>query len=76
MIWVAPQWCIFYVAAIVMAAGWWGLTVAGLRVSPWLVPFYSGPLLAAVMLIYARLVGRLAGCIAAAIESRSEEDEP
>ena len=66
----------FYLEATAMAAVWMTLTVAGLRRSPWLVPLYSGPLLAAVMLIYARLVGRLAGCIAAEMESRPEDESP
>jgi hypothetical protein len=56
-------WGLFYVETGVLAWGWTLLTAAGLREEPWLTPLYSGPLLSAVMLIYARLLGRLAGCI-------------
>ena len=39
------------------------------------MPLYGAPLGAAVLLIYARLVGRLAGCIAAADVKRTEGDD-
>lgn len=59
------QWLLFYVETGSLIMVWVTLTASGLRASPWLVPLHSGPLLAAVMLIYARLVGRLAWHIAA-----------
>jgi hypothetical protein len=42
---------------------------------PWLVPLYAAPLLATIILIYARLIGRLAGCISAATSKLSEGDD-
>ena len=74
MPWLWRPWAVFYLATGAMAAGWWFLTVACLRASPWLMPFCSGPLLAAAMFVYARLIGRLGALIAAEIESRSEEE--
>ena len=56
-------WGLFYVETGALAWGWTLLTATGLRQEPWPTPFYAAPLLAAVILIYARLVGRLAGCI-------------
>jgi hypothetical protein len=57
-------WGLFYLQTAALAVGWVLLTKAGLAESPWVVPLYAGPLLAAIILIYARLAGRLAGCIA------------
>ena len=60
-------WGIFYLATGAMAAGWTILTKSGLvGPNPWLTPLYAAPLLAIIILIYARLIGRLAVCIAAA----------
>jgi hypothetical protein len=56
-------WVLFYVETAVMAWAWTWLTLAGLREEPWLTPLYAAPLLAAILLIDARLAGRLAGCI-------------
>jgi len=66
-------WALFYVETTVLIAGWTILTLFGLATSPWWTPLYSGPILAAVALIYARLVGRLGTCIAREQESRSDE---
>jgi hypothetical protein len=58
-------WILFYLQVVPMAAGWWYVTRTELRSqTPWLVPLYSAPLLSAIILIYARLIGRLGGCIA------------
>jgi hypothetical protein len=57
-------WIFFYVETSALILGWILLTAAGLGRAPWLVPVYTAPLLAAIILIYARLAGRLAGCIA------------
>ncbi len=60
-------WVLFYLETAPLAMVWTALTVDGLRgPSPWLTPLYSAPLLAFTILIYARLVGRLAGCMTAA----------
>ena len=69
-------WVIFYLSTTAMMIGWMMLAMVGLMNSPWWVPLYCGPLLAALMLIYARLIGRLAKCIAADIESRESQEEP
>jgi hypothetical protein len=63
-------WGLFYLQTAALAAGWFWLTKAGLEESlgvlPGAVPLFSAPLLALIILIYARLAGRLAGCIAEA----------
>jgi hypothetical protein len=60
-------WGLFYLETGAMALGWTLLTRAGLvGQSPWLTPLYAAPLLATIILIYARLTGRLAACIAGA----------
>ena len=46
-----------------MIVGWGLVTVVGLARATVATTFYSGPILAAVMLIYARLLGRLARLI-------------
>lgn len=56
-------WGLFYVETGALVWGWTLLAATGMREEPWPTPFYAAPLLAAVILIYARLVGRLAGCI-------------
>lgn len=60
-------WGLFYAETTPLIVGWILLTAAGVHgYSPWSTPAYAGPLLATIILIYARLLGRLAGCIAAA----------
>jgi len=69
-------WGLFFLQTMPPIVGWILLTRAGLGgPSPWLTPLYAGPLLAAIILIYARLSGRLAGCIGAAIEEPSNEGD-
>lgn len=69
-------WAAFFLETTPLLVGWTLLTQAGLAgPSPWLTPVYAGPLLAAVILIYARLIGRLAGCIRVATESLNEGDD-
>ncbi len=55
-------WLLFYLETGAITVAWCAVTVASDFV-PWLAPFVSGPALAAAMLIYARLLGRLALCI-------------
>ncbi len=56
-------WALFYVETGAIIWVWSEVTVTGLHEEPWPTPLYSAPILAAVILIYARLLGRLAGCI-------------
>jgi hypothetical protein len=64
---VAWAWGLFYLETIPLAVGWTMLVKTGLAgQGPWLTPLYAGPLLAVIILICARLIGRLAGCIAKA----------
>ena len=53
-------WLLFYVETGVLIAIWAVPTVAFFQPYPWVTSLFSGPLLGAVMLIYARLIGRLA----------------
>jgi hypothetical protein len=68
-------WGLFYLETGAMFWAWTMLTWAGLREDVWTAPLYAAPLLAAVILIYARLVGRLGGCIARETQRRVEEDD-
>ena len=72
-------WGIFYLETIPAAVGWAWLTAAGLASdTAWQTPLYSAPLLAAIIFIYARLIGRIAECIAwstAEPENEREEDD-
>jgi hypothetical protein len=68
-------WALFYLETGTMIVAWTLLTRAGLvGETSWLTPLFAGPLLAAILLIYARLTGRLAGCIAAATQLSIEEN--
>jgi hypothetical protein len=59
-------WGLFFLEITPMAVVWTILTKKELAGdTPWLVPLYAAPFLAVIILIYARLTGRLAGCIAA-----------
>jgi hypothetical protein len=72
----AGAWGLFFLETLPPIVGWGELTIAGLgSASPWLTPVYTGPLLAAIILIYARLLGRLAGCIETALEKTSNEGD-
>ena len=55
-------WLLFYVETGVLIAIWAVPTVAFFVPHPWVTSLFSGPLLGAVMLIYARLIGRMAWC--------------
>ncbi len=73
-------WGLFYLETTPMIAVWTWLVKTQLAGrGPWLVPLYAGPLLATIILIYARLAGRLAGCISAAtaklLNEGDDEDE-
>jgi hypothetical protein len=71
-------WALFFLEITPMVVAWVWLTTVELHGegdTPWLVPLYSAPLLAAIILIYARLIGRLAGCIAATTTSSTEGDD-
>lgn len=56
----ARGWLMFYLITTALLAGWIVALDAGLRESPYLAMFLSGPVAAALILIYARLLGRLA----------------
>jgi hypothetical protein len=59
-----PTWLLFYLETAVLIVGWTWLVATGFEQQPWFTPLYGAPVLAMVILIYARLVGRLAACIA------------
>ena len=69
------QWGLFYLQTTAIALVWTLLTVGGLRLAPWVMPLYSAPILGAGLLIYARLVGRLAWCIAQQQEQGGNKEE-
>ena len=63
-------WCLFYLETGVMLLMWVGLVVVGIVMrQPYLMVLYAAPLLAYIVLVYARLLGRLAWC------ASLEEDE-
>ena len=69
-------WGLFFLETTPMAVVWTSITRAGLRSeSPWLTPLYAAPLLAALILVYARLLGRLAGYIAKTTSESSAEGD-
>jgi hypothetical protein len=73
---VGWAWGLFYLETIPLAVGWTLLVQTGLAgQGRWLAPLYAAPLLAAIILIYARLIGRLAGCISAATKLSNEGDD-
>ena len=53
-------WLMFYLLTTLMFAAWVAAFDAGIRESPYLAMLLSGPVVAAMILIYARLLGRLA----------------
>jgi hypothetical protein len=63
-LWTHPAlWLIFYVEAALLLLTWMGIALIGMAVGGlWFVPV-SCMLIAAVALIYARLLGRLAWCL-------------
>jgi hypothetical protein len=54
------MWLAFYLVSTAVLAGWFIPTAVAISVAPFVVMLVAGPALAAVILIYARLVGRLA----------------
>jgi len=70
-------WALFFLEITPMILVWTLLTARELDLETyWLAPLYSAPLLAAIILIYARLIGRLAGCISEATnKSLTEGDD-
>ena len=54
-------WVVFYAITGAMWLGWWAIAASTANTSPWLLPQFVAPLWAAVMFVYARLLGRLAG---------------
>ena len=64
---VPGSWGLFYWQTTALIGCWVFITLEGIdSPDPWVTPLYTAPLLAVVVLIYARLLGRLAGCIAKA----------
>ncbi len=71
---VGWAWGLFYLETMPMLAVWaWLVKTQLAGQGPWLAPLYAGPLLATIILIYARLIGRLAGCISAATAKLLDE---
>jgi hypothetical protein len=69
-------WGLFYLETTPLIAGWAWLVQTQIHGrEPWLTPLYAGPLLATIILIYARLVGRLAGCISTATTKFLDEGD-
>jgi hypothetical protein len=68
-------WLMFYLLTIGMAAAWFAAFDLAFPRAPYLTVFFSGPAIAAMMLIYARLLGRVAwrasGAPAASVEKDS-----
>jgi hypothetical protein len=68
-------WLLFYVMTAVLVAAWFVVALVGLAThppGPYLSVFVSGPLFAVVMMIYARLLGRLTWC---ASQEDSDDDD-
>ena len=63
MLRIGWAWILFYIETSLLIAAWIAVAVVGWGQSQLAVPFYAGPMLAVVMLIYARLLGRLAKLI-------------
>jgi hypothetical protein len=69
-------WALFYFEMTPMVVAWSYITVTQLSGrAPWLTPLYSAPLLAIIVLIYARLIGRLAACVLSSQKSLSQGDD-
>ncbi|HUG89496.1 MAG TPA: hypothetical protein VML55_01595 [Planctomycetaceae bacterium] len=52
-------WLMFYGVVALVSVAWPGLLVLGFGFNEWLIPIATAPLMSAVILIYARLLGRL-----------------
>ncbi|MEX0676538.1 MAG: MJ0042-type zinc finger domain-containing protein [Pirellulales bacterium] len=70
-------WLMFYLLTIGLFAGWIAAFDFAFPRAPYLTVFFSGPVLAALMLVYARLLGRLAwrasGAPAAPVEKEGDK---
>lgn len=60
----ARDWLTFFVLTEALILGWCYGMMQGLAINPWGSVLATAPALAAIILIYARLLGRLAWCIA------------
>jgi predicted Zn finger-like uncharacterized protein len=68
-------WLAFQVLTLAMFAAWIVAFDYGFQQAPYLTALVSGPVLAAIMLIYARLLGRLAWRASGAPAVRVEKDD-
>ena len=68
-------WVMFYAESAVLAAAAGGLALAAGVWIPWLGLFLAAMLLTAAMMIYFRLLGRLAWCIAAKLHEKCTQSE-
>ena len=66
------SWIIFFAETCLMIAAILVLTMLAASINPFLAAIILGPLLATFLLIYARLLGRLAWCITAAMNVRKK----
>lgn len=73
--WVWWAWALLYLESGLMFAAWGTLVVLGYGRHPWLTAALGAPLLAAMAMIYARQLGRLAWCIDRYLASRPAADE-
>lgn len=73
LVWWA--WLIVIVESAVMLGAWLLFTVLAFQQAPWLAPVLAAPLLAAGLMIYARLLGRLAWKIDQTMAQRRARDE-
>ncbi len=55
-------WGLLYFYSAIMLVGWVVVAFIGLRVQPYLSVLVTGPLMAIMLMIYARLLGRLTWC--------------
>ncbi|REK09874.1 MAG: hypothetical protein DWQ37_17345 [Planctomycetota bacterium] len=70
----AHGWLTFYLLSAAMFIGWQAMLVFGFASAPMLGAFISGPIVAAIMLIYARLLGRVAWRASGANMAASERE--
>jgi len=68
-------WAIFYAESAMLAAVANGLALAAVVWVPWLGLFLAAILLTAAMMIYFRMLGRLAWCIAAELQEKNTQGE-
>jgi hypothetical protein len=76
LIQAGQAWTFFYLETIPPVVVWCMIVAAGLSsYQPWMTPLYAAPLLAIFILIYARLIGRLAGCISTSTKKNLTEGD-